>query len=224
MNASTLLAPLALFAAGFVPFGASLMAEYYGAPVEVTEVLLFTVYNILIVRMALRGPSVAFLLAKPWTLFAGMLIGIIITGPGLIFGDSGMVRPSIAFVVMVLLSALLEELWFRGAAFEFACRRYGVFVAAVVGSVFFAAMHAGSHGWMELVELVLAGYCLGLSVVVFRSFWSAVGFHFSHNLSAGLFPGADVAALAIVPLVCVATLLSIFVSRRTMPALSTEDA
>ncbi len=125
---------------------------------------------------------------------------------------------TLSVVITTLLGVLWEELWFRGVAFEYACRFYGAIVTAALGGLLFASAHVGpaflegSHTAFAL--LALGGYALGLCVVVFRSFWSAVAFHLAYNTMSDLFPGAEVAWFEFLTLGVIGGALTITVARR----------
>jgi uncharacterized protein len=86
--------------------------------------------------------------------------------------------------------ALHEELLYRGYFFGKLAESSRVF-AVVTTSLVFVAMHLGNPGVsaIAITNLFLGGAVLGLLVLLTRSIWSAVAFHYLWNVVSGLVLG-----------------------------------
>ena len=97
----------------------------------------------------------------------------------------------IAGLAMLLaIAATVEELLFRGYAFQVLAQGFGVTLAVVVGAGLFAALHAGNPevGPVALMNIALAGVLLAAAYVRTRSLWVAIGLHWAWNwLMAAVF-------------------------------------
>lgn len=99
---------------------------------------------------------------------------------------------SLAFVtVLIFLSALGEELLFRGYGFQLMARAIGPFATLLPVAVLFAAGHSGNLGVnkMGLLNTFLWGAVLGWCVFRSGDLWLATGLHFGWNWTLPLFGG-----------------------------------
>lgn len=108
------------------------------------------------------------------------------------------VTPSwgIATGVFVLLpSAAIEELLFRGVLFRLVEEAAGTWIALVVSAVLFGAAHAFNPGatWLSSAAIALeAGVLLGAAFVVTKNLWLPIGLHFAWNFCEGPIFGTQV--------------------------------
>lgn len=85
--------------------------------------------------------------------------------------------------LLLAVAAFAEELCFRGYAFQVLVEAAGPFVAVVVSSVAFAAVHLNNPGVgpLSLLNLGLAGVLLAVAYLRTRSLWFATGLHWAWN-------------------------------------------
>jgi membrane protease YdiL (CAAX protease family) len=87
-------------------------------------------------------------------------------------------------------AAVTEEVAFRGIVFRIAEERFGSWIALVVSSVLFGAMHlAGSSDvstgamlWGALAIALQGGIMLAAAYIATRSLWMPIGIHFAWNV------------------------------------------
>lgn len=85
----------------------------------------------------------------------------------------------VAVIVVALLPAVCEELFFRGALMPLLRRSSGSWkVAVVVTAVIFSAVHMDPSGFLTRTVM---GVILGVLLVVSRSLWVPIAFHFANN-------------------------------------------
>lgn len=130
----------------------------------------------------------------------GALIGLIFIGIStliifLLGGYSFKWLPaSISSVILPTIStalgaAFVEELLFRGIAFQAIEKMIGSRVALVVTSLFFGIAHLGNPGatvWSAVAIAIQAGVLLGSAFLWRRSLWFVIGIHFAWNAIEGL--------------------------------------
>jgi len=81
-------------------------------------------------------------------------------------------------------AAFVEELLFRGIAFQAIESMLGRWVALVVTSLFFGIAHLGNPGatiWTGVAIVIQAGVLLGSAFLWRRSLWFVIGIHFAWN-------------------------------------------
>ncbi|NIR44195.1 MAG: CPBP family intramembrane metalloprotease [Gemmatimonadetes bacterium] len=125
---------------------------------------------------ALGGAFIALLAAIQ--LLAGWLSPV--ADPGTFFGWLGSVT---GLALLLAVAAFVEELWFRGYAFQVLVEGAGPLVAVAVSSVAFAALHLSNPaiGPLPLLNLALAGVLLAVAYLRTRSLWFATGLHWGWN-------------------------------------------
>ncbi len=118
----------------------------------------------------------------------GLVIGAIALLGGISF-EPGNVAVSgvtllLAYLVIHLNIALLEEGLARGYVFQALLEGLGPLPALLITSVGFGLLHFDNPNvnGVALFNLVLAGLFLGVLVLKTKALWMAIGFHFSWNL------------------------------------------
>ncbi|MFS0838448.1 CPBP family intramembrane glutamic endopeptidase [Paenibacillus sp. 1P03SA] len=88
-----------------------------------------------------------------------------------------------------LVAALVEELIFRGLAFQAIEKKGGSWLALALTSLFFGIAHLGNPGatlWGAFSITIEAGVLLGAAFLWRRNVWFIVGLHFFWNAIEGL--------------------------------------
>lgn len=102
----------------------------------------------------------------------------------------------VAMVIPVLLgSAVLEELLFRGVIFRLIQEWVGMWVALAVSAVLFGLAHAANPGatWISSLAIALeAGVLLGAAFALTRNLWFPIGLHFAWNFFEGPVYGTSI--------------------------------
>ncbi|MCH1627202.1 CPBP family intramembrane glutamic endopeptidase [Ferdinandcohnia quinoae] len=94
---------------------------------------------------------------------------------------SSVLLPAIA---TALGAAFVEELLFRGIAFQAIESMIGRWTALAVTSLFFGIAHLGNPGatiWSAVAIVIQAGVLLGSAFLWRRSLWFVIGIHFAWN-------------------------------------------
>jgi hypothetical protein len=106
------------------------------------------------------------------------------------------VRVDVGIAALLLLpSAIFEELLFRGVIFRLFEEWTGTWIALVVSAVIFGFVHAANPGatWFSTLAIALeAGVLLGAAFVVTRNLWLPIGLHFAWNFFEGPIYGTQV--------------------------------
>ncbi|MGB8889990.1 MAG: CPBP family intramembrane glutamic endopeptidase [Candidatus Korobacteraceae bacterium] len=136
------------------------------------------------------GTAIGFLL----TLLA--VIPIHFWGHTKIAYDHGlMIVPKVAAVIVILLfSALAEELMFRGYPFQHLVKGIGAAGAIAVFSVLYGLLHLKNPGagrW-GVINTILIGILLSIAYLRTRSLWLPWGIHFGWNATLGSILGLPV--------------------------------
>jgi membrane protease YdiL (CAAX protease family) len=140
-------------------------------------------------RLFLKGAVVGLLS------FAVFPIVVILCGQGhLAFIEGGLlttVTYTIAWGMGFLAVALTEEAFFRGYLLQKLLVRSPQWVAVVLSSLLFGALHVGSYGsgitaWLGILNAGIFGVVLSLVVIRGRSLMWAVGFHWAWNLAQAI--------------------------------------
>ncbi|GIN41207.1 CPBP family intramembrane glutamic endopeptidase [Heyndrickxia oleronia] len=130
----------------------------------------------------------------------GVLIGLIFIGIStlIIFLLDGYsfkwLSASISSVLLPAIStalgaAFVEELLFRGIAYQAIESMIGRWIALVVTSLFFGIAHLGNPDatiWSSVAIVIQAGVLLGSAFLWRRSLWFVIGIHFAWNAIEGL--------------------------------------
>ncbi len=100
-------------------------------------------------------------------------------------------------IVLMMMVAIGEELVFRGYILNNLLQSLRPWVALLISSVLFAAIHSGNAGLTALafVNLFLGGMVLGIGYIYTRNLWFAILFHFSWNFFQGPVLGYDVSGV-----------------------------
>lgn len=141
--------------------------------------------------------------------WAGFLLGIILLGVGsllLYFTkhidwvdtrlDKGAIGMGLGFF---LLTALSEEIVFRGYVLNNLLGSMDKWMALAVVSLLFAVMHLGNAHLnpVAILNLVAGGVLLGINYIFTRNLWFSIFFHFSWNFFQGTVLGYEVSGLGI---------------------------
>lgn len=102
-------------------------------------------------------------------------------------------------LVTLAVSAMAEEVAFRGYPFQRLIDAIGPTLATLVMSVLFAVMHLFNTNATAASTLVtiLAGWLLSIAYLRTRALWVPWGFHFAWNASMGILFGLPVSGLTI---------------------------
>lgn len=97
----------------------------------------------------------------------------------------------LAAINMAILSAIGEEIIFRGVVFRIFEEMFGTFIALVVSAAFFGLIHMGNRGATVTSGIAIAleaGLLLAVSYAVVRNLWLPIGLHFGWNFAeSGIF-------------------------------------
>jgi membrane protease YdiL (CAAX protease family) len=100
-------------------------------------------------------------------------------------------QPLLAAINMAILSAIGEEIVFRGVVFRIFEEMFGTFIALLVSAGFFGLIHMGNHGATVVSGVAIAleaGLLLAVSYAVVRNLWLPIGLHFGWNFAeSGIF-------------------------------------
>jgi len=130
-----------------------------------------------------------------WGFAGGIFLAGSVTGiewaAGLIFFEVSGTSTSEAMVAVVpitgvlLVSAMTEEILFRGYPFQRLIEGVGGLPAIAVASLAFGALHASNpHSTtLGILNTVLAGILLSLAYLMTRALWLPIGIHFGWNWS-----------------------------------------
>ncbi|MBO9564410.1 MAG: CPBP family intramembrane metalloprotease [Niastella sp.] len=140
--------------------------------------------------------------------WAGFLLGIVLLGIGslILYGTQRIdwvetrldVNPIVSGLVLFALTALSEEITFRGYMLNNMLLSMPRWPALGAVTVLFALMHLGNAhlNVVAIVNLLAGGLLLGLNYVYTRNLWFSVFFHFSWNFFQGTVLGYEVSGLS----------------------------
>lgn len=148
------------------------------------------------------SPAVPREVAQGMALGAALMVAVFAIGVlsgGIAFSwrppDLGLL---LGLLLVFLFAAAIEELVFRGYAFQALIEGLGIWPATVIGSVLFGVAHASNPvaSWLGLLNTSLAGVLL--AVVYWRSgsLWLPTALHWSWNVTQGPLLGLPVSGLA----------------------------
>jgi len=89
---------------------------------------------------------------------------------------------------MAILSAVGEEIIFRGVVFRIFEEMFGTLVALLVSAGLFGLIHMGNHGATLVSGAAIAleaGVLLAVSYMLVRNLWLPIGLHFGWNFCEG---------------------------------------
>ena len=102
-------------------------------------------------------------------------------------------------LAIAVLSGYTEEILFRGVFLRIAEESLGTWLALLISSVLFAAVHTANPGasvFSTVAIFLEAGVLLGAAYILTRRLWMAIGIHFAWNFTqAGIF-GVNVSGLS----------------------------
>ncbi|WP_035899904.1 CPBP family intramembrane glutamic endopeptidase [Leeuwenhoekiella sp. MAR_2009_132] len=98
-------------------------------------------------------------------------------------------RDALVSILLFAVVAVAEEVVLRGYVLRNLMLSFNKYIALIVSSVLFAAMHGLNPNLddMAFINLFLAGVLLGISYVYTRNLWFPIGLHFSWNLFQSYF-------------------------------------
>lgn len=110
-------------------------------------------------------------------------------------------RTLISSALLFVVAALAEEALFRGYPLQTLCRAGLMWLALLLTSLPFAAVHLGNPNVVPFVTFTntaLAGIWLGVAYLRTRSLWFPLGVHWSWNWALGSIFGLPVSGLKLV--------------------------
>jgi uncharacterized protein len=124
--------------------------------------------------------------------FITLCFGIVAVAGGyrVTFASGFGVRDVVDVLTLVVVSAVLEELLFRGVLLQAFERWLGWWPALAITSAFFGAAHLGNPGstWFGALAIAVeAGFFLGALFLWRRSLWLTIGVHAGWNAAESLF-------------------------------------
>jgi len=101
------------------------------------------------------------------------------------------------YCVLFLIAAAVEEITFRGYAFQRLVDAIGPVGAVVILSVAFSMVHLWnpSHSWLSTLNTTLVGVTFAVAYLRTRSLWLPLGMHFAWNLVLGYGLGLPVSGI-----------------------------
>lgn len=92
-------------------------------------------------------------------------------------------------ILMFIFVAIAEEVMFRGYILRNLMVTFNKYIALIISSLLFAALHLGNPNitWFSFLNITLAGVFLGLSYIYTKNLWFPISLHFSWNLFQTLF-------------------------------------
>jgi len=110
-------------------------------------------------------------------------------------------RVAVEVLLLLLVGALLEEVMFRGYAFQRLVEAVGPFWAITAASALFAAAHLGNpsaggvYSW-AFFNTIAIGVLLAIAYLRTRMLWLPLGIHFGWNFALGFVFGLPVSGLS----------------------------
>ena len=107
----------------------------------------------------------------------------------------GVALPLVTAIFHFLVTAVGEEILFRGVLFRWIDEKWGFTVALVVSALLFGAMHLGQPGatwWSSLAIAIEAGLLLGAAYKLAGNLWLPIGIHWAWNFVQGNIFGFEV--------------------------------
>ena len=103
----------------------------------------------------------------------------------------------IGFILLFLVQSAFEELICRSFLLPTVAYRFNIITGLIVSSIFFGLMHwSNDHvSVLSIINLVLAGFFLGIIYLRYRSIWAAIGLHAGWNFIQGSFFGFEVSGV-----------------------------
>lgn len=188
---------VAVSVAAALPLGPSLIGLVVAVAVAATGVVLYR--SLIMRRWARREPAEILGAGLPALLpglvvgvgFIGVAFGVVLLAGGYrVTAASGFGLDDLVDVAtLVVVSAVIEELLFRGVAFIALERRLGAVPALAITSAFFGAAHLLNPGatlFGALAIAIEAGFLLGACFLWRRTLWFTIGIHAAWNATESL--------------------------------------
>ncbi len=103
-------------------------------------------------------------------------------------------------IAMAFGSAIFEETLFRGIIFRITEEKLGSYMALIISSAIFGAMHLGNPNSSLLTGIgiaIQAGLLLGAAYMYARNLWMPIALHFAWNFTQSAIFGANVSGNAL---------------------------
>ena len=100
-------------------------------------------------------------------------------------------------VVLMIAVAISEEVIFRGYILSNLMLSANRWIALSISSAIFALVHIGNPGIsaLAIINIIIAGFLLGLNYIYTKNLWFSIFFHFSWNYFQGTILGYKVSGL-----------------------------
>ncbi len=130
-------------------------------------------------------------------IFLGLLLGFILIGTGFLtlyilsYLSIGEILTNSQYLsgslILCLLISWIEELSFRGYILNNLAESFHPYIALLISSLSFAALHIFNSGLsiLAFTNLFLAGILLGIVFIYTKTIWFALSLHFSWNFFQG---------------------------------------
>jgi membrane protease YdiL (CAAX protease family) len=101
------------------------------------------------------------------------------------------------YCVLFMIAAAVEEITFRGYAFQRLVDAMGPVGAVIILSVVFSLVHLWnpSHTWLSTGNTILVGVAFSMAYLRTRSLWLPLGMHFAWNFVLGYGLGLPVSGI-----------------------------
>jgi membrane protease YdiL (CAAX protease family) len=122
-----------------------------------------------------------------------LLVGVVFNSAVIVGSECGFSR-FLTMTLFILISAISEELIFRGIVFQAIYEKFGTLTAILISCMFFALGHIFNPnlGWISMLNLVIGGVLMGFMYIQTKSLWLVISFHFSWNWFQAIFLGSPI--------------------------------
>ena len=134
-----------------------------------------------------RGPDLLLGLLVAVTMYVIGSVALMLSG-NIQFSALGIGIQTFSLNVVTFITvAIMEELMVRGYILNNLLTKTNKYIALIISSVIFSAMHGMNPGimWLAMLNLFLAGVLLGSAYIFTRNLWFAMSLHFFWNLIEG---------------------------------------
>jgi len=103
----------------------------------------------------------------------------------------------ILYIAFFVVAAANEEIIFRGYILDTLLETGNKFKALLISSIIFAVFHAANPNitWVSFLNLIIAGFFLGISYIHVRNLWFPTMLHFAWNFFQGPIYGFGVSGM-----------------------------
>jgi len=197
-----------IFAATVTPQIPLANRESFSIVTEAVSVVLLLLIYLFFVRAMEHRRVREISLRKTPSIIPGVIIGLgLFTATIAILSAMGVAhignytpgQPLLMAINMAVLSAVGEEIVFRGVVFRIFEEMFGTLVALLVSAGFFGLIHMGNHGATVVSGVAIAleaGVLLAVSYMLVRNLWLPIGLHFGWNFCEGGIFGSAVSGNA----------------------------